>query len=132
MGLRVDADIPASTDLLGKSVTDLESGVVVSGNKITGALKYVTGYTGFSGDPTEQEGNYLALKYYIPDLTGYSIEVEVVGGTSGPVTLDPDGLHIIRVLNKANKIKVTASKDGYPAFTKLFDMSGMTLATAGG
>lgn len=132
MGLRVDADIPVSTDFLGKSASDLQTGIKVSGGKITGTLKYVTGYTGFSGDPEEQEGHFLALHYYIPDLTGYALTVEEMGGTGSPVTLDADGLHILRIVNKAHKIKVTASKQGEGTFERVYDLSGLTLAAQEG
>lgn len=54
MRLSVDADIPAGTNLLGKSVTDLQSDIVLGDGEITGALKHVTGYTDFSGDASEQ------------------------------------------------------------------------------
>ena len=57
----MDDTIPDGVSLLGKELSDLQSGVSVGQDAIAGTLKYVTGYTGFSGDPAEQEGHYLAL-----------------------------------------------------------------------
>lgn len=107
--LSVDADIPAGTDLLGKSVTDLQENIVIGNGSITGTLKHVTGYTGFSGDPTEQEGNYLVLHF---EGDADSISVELVGGLHGPVTLDEDGIIILRIINNNEVVKVTARKAG--------------------
>lgn len=53
-------------------------------------MKHVTGYTGFSSNTSEQEGNYLALKVDA-DSEDAVVTIELVGGTKGPVTLDDDG-----------------------------------------
>ena len=110
MSLSVDADISADTDLLGKSVTDLQEDVTIGKDAIGGTLHYVTGYTGFSGDPAEQEGNYLALHFADEDAT--SISVKVVGSEHDPVTLDPDGLLVLRIREIAKGIDVWTVKDG--------------------
>ena len=70
----------------------------------------MTGYTGFSGDTTEQEGNYLALHFEDDDAT--SISVKVVGSDHEPVTLDEDGLLVIRIRNVATGLDVYTVKDG--------------------
>lgn len=114
-------------DLFGKSVTDLQENVEVSGNNITGTLKYVTGYTGFSGDVSEQSGNYLVTHSSVPGVSDATITVEVVGGTSGPSTLDGDGIIVDRITSTTQKIKVVASKTGYPSVTKIFTLTGLTL-----
>ena len=61
----------------------------------------MTGYTGFSGDAAEQQGYYIVLKFAHEDAD--SIKV-------GGVTLDSDGIHIIRISNPVKnpdrKIKV--------------------------
>ena len=46
-----------SDNVLGKATSDLQDNVVVGANSITGTLKYVTGYTGFSSKVEEQSGN---------------------------------------------------------------------------
>lgn len=124
--LTADADIGGDTDLLGKSVTDLQADIEVGDDEITGTLKHVTGYTGFSGDPAEQEGNYLALHFASEE--GATITVELVGGTSGPKVLDADGLAIFRISDKTTQtIKVTAEAEGRTAAELDFGLTGLTL-----
>ena len=59
--------------MLGKQTSDLASNIAFNiGNDsvngvISGSLKYVTGYTGFSSDPTEQEGYFLPFKLEKPE-----------------------------------------------------------------
>ena len=95
---------------------------------ITGTLKHVTGYTGFSGDPNEQEGNYLVLHCESDDAN--SITVELVGGVSGrgEVTLDADGLIIVRVSNNKQKIVVRAYEDGNVQNTHIYSLTKLVLS----
>lgn len=124
--LTVDANISATTDLLGKSVTNLQSGIVVGADSISGTLKYVTDYTGFSGDASLQSGNYLAL-HYATDEDVDSIVVELVGGSSGPVTLDDDGLHVLRITDPASQsIRVTLVR-GVETASKVYSLAGLIL-----
>lgn len=125
----MDDTIPDGVSLLGKELDDLQSGVGVGGSDITGTLKYVTGYTGFSGDPAEQSGHYLVL-HIDTDVEGATIQVELIGGKHGPVTLDSDRTLISRISNKSQKIKITASKEDYPTVTKTYTLGGLTLAPA--
>ena len=105
----MSADISEDTDLLGKSVTDLQEDVSISEGIINGTLHYVTGYTGFSGEPEEQEGHYLAL--CMSDEDASSISVRPLGSTADPVTLDPDGLYILHII-KATGLEVYSVVDG--------------------
>lgn len=127
----VDSDIPDDFDLLGKYVSDLQTGINVdnSGKSVAGTLKYVTDYTGFSGDASEQSGNYLALHFDTnePDTT---ITVELVGGVHGPVDLDSDRVCIFRITDASTQsIKVTTSKDD-DIVTKIYDISNLVLTPA--
>ena len=122
----MDVEIPEGVSLLGKEIDDLQSGVSVGGSDISGELKYVTEYTGFSGDPAEQQGNYLVL-HIDTDIADSTIVVELIGGLHGPVTLDSDRTLITRISNKSQKIKITASKEGYPTVEKTFTLAGLTL-----
>lgn len=123
--LTVAADVPESTDLLGKHVNDLQEGVWIGPNSITGKLKAVTGYTGFSGDPAEQSGHYLVTHSTSTD--GATITVELLGGTTGVKTLDADGILITRVTSGNQKLRVTATKQDMPTTVKTFDLSGLVL-----
>lgn len=124
----LSSDIPAETDLLGKSVTDLQTGVVVGGGAIGGTLKYVTGYTGFSGDVSEQSGNYLALHAMSDD--GAVIKAKLIGGTTEEKPLDDDGLMIFRVTSTAQSIRITATKNGVST-VRTWALTGLTLTPAG-
>lgn len=126
----VDADVSSSLDLFGKDVDDLQSNVEVGTNKITGTLKYVTGYTGFSGNVEEQSGNYLVLHADISGDDAVTITVELVGGTSGPVTLDSDRVIVLRIRNKdTQSVRVTASKLGYKDAVQNFALTDLVLQT---
>ena len=122
--LIADVNVAASVDLLGKTINDLQKGVTFIGNNIVGELKYVTGYTGFSGDVSEQSGNYLVTHYTAN--SDNDIVVELVNGTRGPVTLDEDGILISRITNKTTqKIKVTCGDK-----VEIFDLTGLVLEPA--
>lgn len=110
--------------MLGKTVNELQSNVSVGSNAITGSLKYVTGYTGFSSKTEEQSGNYLVLHCAADDAD--SVTVEVIGGDKGPVTLDADGIIILRIKNTSQKVRVTATKDG-ATNVKTYSLEGLRL-----
>ena len=116
-------------DLLGKYVDDLQTGVAVSGTAVTGTLNYVDGYTGFSGDVSEQSGHYLVLHADVED--GTTVTAEIIGGDHGPVTLDPDGILISRIKNVSQKIKFTASSDGCDDNVQTFTLTSMILEPEG-
>ena len=130
-GLTASADIPSAvaSDLFGKSATDLQTGITVGTDAITGTLKYVTGYTGWSpGNVSEQSGNYLALYFNVPGETGVTYTAELTNGIKGPVTLDEDQTVVFRIDNKdTHKIKITATKQGLGSVTKVYSLSGLTL-----
>ena len=91
-------------------------------------MKHVTGYTGFSSNTSEQEGNYLALKVDA-DSEDAIVTVELVGGTKGPVTLDDDMNIVLLIKNKdTQSIKVTTIHNE-ESVTKTYGLSGLTLET---
>lgn len=94
-----------------------------AGTGITGTLKYVDDYTGFSGDPDLQEGNYLVFHAEVPDEDGVTITA-TMDNTS---TLDSDGIAVFRVRDKSTQtLTVVASKEGYESVTKVYSLSGLT------
>ena len=94
MDLELKAESSGAT-LFGKSVSELQTNVSVSGKNITGTLNYVTGYTGFSSNPEEQEGHFLALDLSDNDFTGL---------TSVMVGLDPSaGSGLVEIINDPDK-----------------------------
>lgn len=116
--------------MLGKVVSDLQSDVTISNGVISGTLKYVTGYTGFSGNVEEQSGNYLAL-HFDTNIDVDSITVELLNGTVGhPVTLDSDGLIVLRIADKdTQSVRVVATK-GADIAVETYSLSGLTLEQA--
>ena len=117
----------AEENAYGKTVSDLQTGVSVSDSDITGTLHYVTGYTGFNGtEPSEQEGNYLALKF-TPKTWDGILTVELVGGTKGPVTLsEGDAFCVFRIANNTQSIKVEFT-DGDNDYSKTYALTDLTL-----
>lgn len=118
------------TEVLGVDTKDLQSGVVVKDGLIEGTLKYVTDYTGFSGNPTEQEGNYLVLKIDTDDSDDV-ITVELINGTVGhPVTLDSDRNIVIRITDPVHqKVKVVAT-NGHNTETRTYGLYRLNLEAA--
>ena len=121
--LTVDSDVSDSVDLFGKTVNDLQTGVTIGENSITGTLKYVTDYTGFSSDPAMQSGNYIVIHCEVNDTT--PITVEVVNGVSGPVTLDDDGIAVLKIADKDTQSIRVISGD----ITKTYSLTGLTVET---
>lgn len=115
--------------MLGKSVDELQSGVSAGVNFIGGTLKYVTDYTGFSGDPAEQSGNYLVL-HIDTQVQDATIKVQLIGGDHGEVTLDSDRIIVLRIKNTRQKVKITVTADGYETVTKTYDLTGLRLESA--
>ena len=128
LDVAVDSNISADTDLLGKSVTDLQSSISIRNSAITGTSLYVDDYTSGGFDMSISH-NFLAL--HIEAQEGATIQVELIGGDSEghPVTLDADGLIVLQIRNKSQKVKVTATKNT-DVETKTFDLTGLTLASA--
>lgn len=127
LGMTIDFNIDDTTSLLGKYDYELQENMNIADGKITGTLLKVEDYTGFSGDPAEQEGNYIAMHCTVPGVTGATINFISRSGRKWLV--DPsDGLIVIRVTNP-KKFKFEISKDGTPTVEKTFDASGLVLET---
>ena len=101
-------NIPADMDLLGKVVGDLQKDVGASADNLVGTLHYVTGYTGFSGDPEEQEGHFLAFQV---GYNGTYTKITAQGGSAPETEVDPsDYTHVMHV--KAQKPLVIRAYNG--------------------
>ena len=122
-----DTDTLSSADLLGKTASALQS-ITIGDNAISGTLNYVTGYTGFSGDVSEQEGNYLAL-HVTANGTGADVYVMLVGGVHGEVKLDDDMIIIIRVTSNTQSVRIRAVQ-GTTSLTKTYTLTELTLASS--
>ena len=103
----------------------------VADGKITGTLKYVDDYTGFSGDPAMQSGNFLAVKFSDIDPNATSVMVGIEPGTPAvDIIPDPDKNGVFRILNPTTNKLVIRVSDGTHTETQTFDLSGLTLESA--
>lgn len=127
MSVTADADVADSVDLFGKKASDLQTGIEIGDSAITGTLKYIADYSSAFG-PGLDSGNYICLHFDTPDVSGATITVEILNGTSGPVTLDSDRIFVGRIADKSTQaIKVVASKEGYESVNRTFGLTGLTL-----
>lgn len=112
----------------GMDVSALQTGVQISGSKITGKLNYVKNFLQFSDDPTEQEGTFLALQVEAPE--GVDRYHELIGAkvTQGERKFEAgDKLLVCRITDKTTqKIKLTA-KRGSESKSTTYDLSGLEL-----
>lgn len=121
-GCSVAADLATSTRY-DKSVADLQDNVVFQPNgRVYGDIAYVTGYTGYSSDPTTQSGHYLA--FTVASDEGASIYAGWDGANWADMT--SDGYMVARVDNH-DKLYVKTTSDDKPACVKVFDISYLTL-----
>lgn len=100
----------------------MQSDISVSDFSITGTLKYVTEYTGFSSDTSEQSGNFLALTL-TPDPVDTDVSFRVLNGTHEEYkAVDPADWTIVARISdiSTQKIEVKCVKDSK---TKLFTYS---------
>ncbi len=124
---------PTSPDTTryGKEVDDLQSNIQINegSQQILGTLRYVTGYTGYSGNPDLQSGNYLALDFSATPADTAVISVEVIGGESegNPIIVD-DGYCVFRIQNKNQKIKVKAV-NGDNVIERTYGLGSLKLKT---
>lgn len=102
--------------------------MTVTESRISGNLKAVTGYTGFSGEEELQSGHYLALKFEAPE--GATTTVQLIGAqiTKDPIELDSDMNMVLRITDPRNqKIKVVSSMDGCETTERVYTLSGLKL-----
>lgn len=127
-----------STEVLGKAVSDLQSRVRVNATNVTGTLKYVTGYTGFSDDPTLQEGNYLAVKVSDIDTGATSVKIglrptwkngELKDTDEGLVELinDPDKNGVFYIKDNTVQKLVVVQSDGTKSLRQEWTLSDLTV-----
>lgn len=120
----------AAAKMFEVNVSSLQSGVTVSGNKITGTLKYMKADNGITS--VWGKGNFLCLDFSASDWTAYksvmvgldnSQDSGLADILSGP---DKNGLFKITDKNTQRLMIVTASADGKQKNTQYFDLTGLT------
>ena len=112
----------ASATIFGHTVSDLQTGITVTGNRITGTLKYVT-----SGALPAHwgAGNFLALDF--SEYEGVTVGLVPTQGT-GFLPLDSDRDGAFKITDTAQKL-VVIKKVGEEQVTTIYDLSGLTLET---
>lgn len=119
-----------STKVFGHNVSDLQTGVTVSGNKITGTLKYCDdGTLATDWGP----GNFLVLKWSDIDENATSLKVGLdpsMGSGLQEAIADPDHNGVFKITNKFAQKFVMITSDGKRSIEQRFDLSGLTLETS--
>ena len=112
----VDVNINADTDLLGKTIGDLQKDVYIDDGKFYGKLYYITDYTGF-GLPDEKEGHYLAFHLAYDGADAIKINGKA---------LDEDGIVVKRFRgNNANEIMEIEIDKDEAVYKDTIDFSGL-------
>lgn len=106
--------------------------MAVNDFSISGTLKYVTGYTGFSGDPELQSGHYLVLKFGAEDWSDYTsvkvgLDPSSIGMDLAELINDPDKNGVFRVTDKYNQILKIVYTDGTTTDTKSYSLRDLVL-----
>lgn len=124
--LTVEAE-DGETVMFETSVSDIQTGVSVTGNAITGHLKYLD-----SGEIADYwgAGNFLALKFDDVDENATSVKVglDPSEGT-GLVELlgDPDMNGVFKITDKDEQKFVVEITDGEHIRRQEYDLSGLTV-----
>lgn len=111
-----------SATIFEHTVSDLQTGITVTGNRITGTLKYVT-----SGALPAHwgAGNFLALDF--SEWQGVTVGLVPTQG-AGFLPLDSDKDGAFKITDTAQKL-VVIKKVGEEQVTTIYDLSGLTLET---
>lgn len=134
----IDLSVPEG-DLLGMNSKQLATGLnITEAGLVTGTLNWVENYTGFSSDPTEQNGWYFPFKVAIPDGLTADVTATMQVGKKPPKDLDlSDGIGIVFMGNseavarsKTITLNIDWDAEGvkYPTETLTFDMRKVVYA----
>ena len=118
----------ATGSLFEVAVSDMQTGVTVSGDSIKGTLKYLSGSNAITD--VWGEGNFLCLKFTTDDWSDYTsvkVGLDPSQGT-GLVEIKDDDTHdgVFKIANKKQKFVVVAT-NGVRTITKKYRLSGLTL-----
>lgn len=117
----------------GKTVSQLQSGVVVADGAITGTLKFISGGLSPAG-PLAGDGNFMCLKFEnTSDADSIKVGLVPSAGT-GLVEIigDPDMNAVAKVagvLNGQQQVFKVVTKKGNIEKTQTYDLSGLVLET---
>ena len=116
-----------NTELFGRKVSTMQTGITVTGNAITGTLKYIS-----SGAIAQDwgAGNFICLKFPDADIENMTVKVGLnPSAGSGLVALDSDKNGVFKVTDKNTQKFVVLQQDGVRTKLQEFDLSGLTIET---
>lgn len=132
--LIVSPDLPNSVRY-GKTVSDLQTNLVVNGRSIQGEVKYITGWTeAYGSDPVENSGNFISLA--IEDTSGAYNTVQTIGGFHDDrvAEMGEDKYVVLHVKDNATKIIIKSTINRGQAneqtIEKVLSCSGLKLNKA--
>lgn len=126
-GLTVEAE-DGETNLFGRKVKTMQTGITIADGAITGTLKYIS-----SGAIAQDwgPGNFLCLKVPDADITNMTVRVGLNPSQgSGLVALDSDKNGVFKVTDKNTQKFVVLQQDGVKTKLQEFDLSGLTIETS--
>lgn len=124
----INFNIASDFDLLGKVVEDLQTNVGISLGNIVGTLFYVEEYTGFSEDPNEQSGNYIAFKVA---YDGEFDNITIQKGDKAETDYDPTDSTFILIMQEHYPITVRAYKNGVVVASKTYNTNQLVFKPEG-
>ena len=107
----------------GTAVSDMQTNIAVSGNKITGTLKYLA-----EGQLVTDwgAGNFLALKFTVPEqATSCRVGLDPSEG-SGLVELDEDKDGVFKITDNETQKFVIVTTDGVHTLRQEFSLADLT------
>lgn len=120
----------SDTDFWGTTASQIQSGITVTGNKITGTLLYRD-----SGQIVTDWGAGYFIGLTMSDVASDATSVKAgmyPSQGSGYVTLDEDLTILCKVTDKDTQFFDVIQTDGTRSHIQRFDLSGLTLQPAGG
>lgn len=101
--------------MYGKTAGDLGKFGLFKDGAVYGTAKYVTDYTGFSADETEQEGYYFPIGFKASE-DFVEATMQVVGSKNPPVKMDADNVVFLGKTKATAQKKVVEIKSGKETF----------------
>lgn len=119
----------AGSELFGTLVSDIQDGVTVSDDAITGTLKYLD-----TGDIANYwgAGNFIALKFTNIPAEATSVRVGLdpsQGDGLVEIISDPDKNGVFKISDKDTQVFKVVVTDGTNTTTKTYDLTGLILET---
>ena len=133
-GVTVQSESAGTTyDFTDKTPADFQEDVAVSGNKISGKLKFIEGGLSPAG-PLAGDGYFLALKWNNPDASATSLTVQLIPSESGmdPVECidDTDRNGVFKISSPSQRYRMITSNSDHKTIQD-FDLSGLVLESEG-